>query len=208
MSTNLALIAHDLKNALGVLECELAAMIDNPTPVGAETAHLHCADLRRQFTQFLTLYSAESGQLRALCEDESPLDLLHYLQQVWQLKAYAEGRHLTVSVEAEAAAPPFWYFDRRLVQLALDAALHNAMRFAQHAVRLSVQSESGWLVWRITDDGPGFDATDPDAAHATGLGTALSRAVAEAHRTGDRQGSIALTRDEAGGGTQFSLTLP
>ena len=44
MSTPLALIAHDLKNALGVLECELAAMIDDPTPVGAETAHQHLVD--------------------------------------------------------------------------------------------------------------------------------------------------------------------
>lgn len=207
MSTPLALIAHDLKNALGVLECELAAMIDHPTPVGAEIAHQHCADLRRQFTQFLTLYSAESGHLHALCEDESPLGLLAYLQQVWQLKAHAEGRAIEVTIEGAPAAPPFWYFDRRLVQLALDAALHNAMRFATHAVRLSVAEEAGWLVWRIRDDGAGLSAADPGAAHATGLGTALTRAVAEAHRSGERRGEIDLRADEAGGAL-FTLRLP
>lgn len=207
MSTPLALIAHDLKNALGVLECELAAMIDDPTPVGAETAHQHCADLRRQFTQFLTLYSAESGQLHALCEDESPSDLLNYLQQVWQLKANAEGRPVEFRIEADPLAPPFWYFNRRLVQLALDAALHNALRFATRAVRLSVVEEAGWLVWRIRDDGAGLSAADPGATHATGLGTALSRAVAEAHRSGERQGQVSLTPDAAGGAA-FTLRLP
>ncbi len=59
MNAPLALIAHDLKNALGALESQLEGMIDEPTPVAAQRAHMQCAELRRQFVQFLTLYSAE-----------------------------------------------------------------------------------------------------------------------------------------------------
>ena len=122
MSDALALIAHDLKNALGGLESELAHLIDEPSPVLAARAHLHCSELRRQFIQFLTLYGAEHGGLKALCEDESPKDFLLSMARTWQLKMQADHHAVRVEMVHSDDAPDFWYFDRRLVQLALDAA--------------------------------------------------------------------------------------
>lgn len=215
MSAALALIAHDLKNALGALESELAALAQAPgaEPRHAEaahSAHLHCTDLRQQFVQFLTLYGAESGGLRALCEDESPLDLLRALQSAWQLKLARQSQPTEVRLHAPQA-PAFWHFDRRLVQLALDAALHNATRFARSWVELSVRVHTdaqaqAWLVWRITDDGPGLEADDPHAT-STGLGTSLCAAVAKVHSLGQRQGHIQLAA-ALPHGTTFELSLP
>ncbi len=207
MSDALALIAHDLKNALGGLEAELAELIDEPTPVLAQRAHIHCTDLRRQFIQFLTLYGARHDGLRPLSEDESPHDLLQSMARVWHLKLQAENSPVQIALAPHPDTPPFWYFDRRLVQLALDAAVHNAIRFCHRAVTVQVYAEDGWLVWAVDDDGDGLGSTDPGRQHATGLGTALAEAVAHAHHNAGRIGHTELT-SQPGGGTRFTMRLP
>lgn len=206
-SAALALIAHDLKNALGGLETQLSQLIDEPSPVMAQRAHLHCTDLRRQFVQFLTLYSADQDGLRVLCEDESPLELLEAMHRQWKLKLQVDGCPIQIGIRHPEQSPPFWYFDRRLIQLALDAAIHNATRFARQHVWLEVQQRDGTLVWTVDDDGCGLGAQDPGHASATGLGHALAEAVAHAHRQGRRRGSATLGQSPEGG-ARFTLELP
>ncbi len=218
MSQALALIAHDLKNALGSLEAELgqlrARAADAPTLTAGtqlaqatQQAHEHCQALREQFVQFLTLYGAQQGELRALCEDEAPQQLLEALAEGWRKRLAQEGRALSIAVETDPALPPCWYLDRRLLRLALDAAIHNATRFARHHVRLSATCDGPWLALHVDDDGPGLDHGPTDATHSTGLGRALGQAVAQAHVLGNRQGcSELVTRAE--GGARFSMRLP
>lgn len=207
MSDALALIAHDLKNALGGLEDELSRLIDDPSPVMAQRAHLHCSELRRQFIQFLTLYGARTEGLTAHCEDESPQALLEALQCVWNAKLKVDAQPVSIRIATTPSVPAFWYFDHRLVRLALDAAIHNAVRFARSQVTLDVRENEGWLIWRVLDDGEGLGSEDPAQDNATGLGTALSEAVATAHRSQGRSGHIGLKPAE-GGGTEFTMALP
>jgi signal transduction histidine kinase len=207
MSEALALIAHDLKNALGALEAELSHLIDEPTPLLAQRAHIHCSDLRRQLVQFLTLYGADHGGISAMCEDEDPQAFLQSVIQVWKAKLQADERHVHIEFVPNELAPSFWYFDRRLVQLALDAAIHNAVRFAKHTVRTRVEQVDAMLTWTICDDGDGIGATDPGRQHSTGLGTALALAVAQAHRLNGQAGQISLSSEE-GSGACFTLSLP
>jgi K+-sensing histidine kinase KdpD len=215
MSEVLALIAHDLKNALGGLEAELARLSDAPSPDGARAAHFQCQDLRQQFVQFLTLYGAEQGQLRALCEDESPGDVLASLQTRWLGRLHASGSPLHIDVALpHPDTPAFAHFDRRLVYMALDAAVHNASRFARARITLSVapqmrQGHTG-LRYQVDDDGPGLGHHD-DLATATGLGSALCHAVAMAHRLGAIHGHSELTSLAEKGqatGCRYSLWLP
>ncbi len=210
MSAALALIAHDLKNALGGLEAELSALAEAPTVEQAQSAHLHCSELRREFVNFLTLYGAETDGLRALCDDESPLDLLQALRQSWLQRLTRTGSTLSIVIEGADSAPPFWYFDRRLVQLALDAAIHNATRFARKEIALSAcvktHADGRELVWLIRDDGPGL-SQDSACAHATGLGTSLCEAVAMAHTLGGRHGRVGLY-SPPDGGALFEMHLP
>lgn len=211
MSQALALIAHDLKNALGSLEAELAAMACLPSPEAhreaSQQAHHHCQALRQEFVQFLTLYAAEAGELRPLCEDESPQALLDALVSHWQSRLATEGREIRLVAHAADTSPPFWYFDRRLLRLALDAAVHNATRFARTTVRLSCATSDGGLSFSIIDDGPGLQNGPTDTRASTGLGTALAQAVAQAHTLGDRRGHVALQSHDHHG-AQFTLWLP
>lgn len=204
-AASFALIAHDLKNALGTLENELEALIDQPDPGLAQSAYVHCTELRRQFVQFLTVYGAGDG-LRVHSEDESPQDMLKALQHTAALKRLITPGTPKVVMGDAQAMPSFWYLDRRLVYMALEAALHNAMRFSKQHVVLGARKQDGYLVLSIDDDGPGLGAIDP-SDHSTGLGTALCQAVAKAHRCEGREGRVALV-NRPEGGASFELWLP
>lgn len=196
------LVAHDLKNQLGLLEAELALLAQAPEVGAAQRAHLHCAQLRQRLVAYLTLYADGGRGLSAQLVDESPGDFLLSLQHMASRPAAAP---LTLVPAAEL--PPFWFFDARLVRLALEAALHNAWRFARSEVRLGVRAHESGLLFTVEDDGPGLGSADPDAQSSTGLGMSLCAAVARAHRREAVRGRVGLMPRE-GGGTRFELWLP
>lgn len=197
------LLAHDLKNQLGLLEAELAALslqVDDPR---ARAAHQHCAQLRQRLVAYLTLYGGARGGLSAQLVDESPQDFLLSLQHMASRPPQAP----LVLRPPPADLPPFWYFDARLLRLALEAALHNAWRFARQQVWLGVERAGDGLLFTVDDDGPGLGSQDPSAQSSTGLGMQLCAAVARAHRREALQGRVHLG-PRAEGGTRFSIWLP
>jgi signal transduction histidine kinase len=171
----------------------------------AHSAYLRCTELRRQFVNFLTVYDVASG-VQAYCEDESPYDMLKALHRAGQIRQLSVAQAPKMAMTIAENTPAYWYFDCRLVHMALDAALHNASRFARQQVDLGVHAEQGFLVFTIDDDGPGLGASDPSSS-STGLGTDLCRAVARAHHCGDRVGRVCLS-NRPQGGARFELWLP
>lgn len=204
--TGTALVVHDLKNELGALEGALATLSARPDRDGAAAAHRQCVRLRQRLVMFLTLYGGD-GRLQAHCEDESPVEVLDAVRQ----RHDDPDAAVRVGHVSTGSEPPFWYLDRRLVELALDAAMHNALRFARSRVWLSAAQADEELVLAIEDDGPGPDP-DPDPArapeaHNTGLGTGLCAAVGRAHGSTQPDGGVRLLRRRAGG-ARFELRLP
>lgn len=199
-----ALVVHDLKNALGNLESQLLLVERKPDAAGAARARRNCEQLRRDLVAFLTLYRGEG--LRAVVEDESPLALLRSLAEAAQANTPRLRIEVCLAHDAPPHSAPFWYFDPRLVRLALDAALNNACRYARSQVWLSAKVLEQQLVVSIEDDGPGLTHSAP-GEWSTGLGTELCRAVARAHRNGERVGRVELLQ-RAGGGARFELWLP
>lgn len=198
----LALFVHDIKNQLGVLEAELALLEGAPDRPRAHRAHQHCAQLRQRLIAYLTLYAADDRPMSARAEDESPPDFLHKLLTV---ASRPDGAPLRLGDCANA--PPFWYFDARLVLLAMEAALHNAWRFARSDVQISARQVEAYLVFSVEDDGAGLGAKDPSSRSSTGLGLELCAAVARAHKSGDRQGRVVLAARPQGG-SKFEIWLP
>ena len=197
-----ALVIHDLKNALITLEAELDSLRVDPNRALAAQAHARCAAMRGRFMNFLTLYGSD-GELHAYADDESPQAFLNSL--VTNIASTRAGATPVVTTSPCEAAPMFWYFDVRLVRMALDAALHNAMRFARRQVVLGAREDSGHLVFSVDDDGPGIGSVDL-CRTSTGLGTTLSRAVAHAHATAGRSGDVRLF-NRPDGGARFELWL-
>jgi signal transduction histidine kinase len=201
MATSVSLVVHDLKNELGALEAALEQLAADPNREAAVAAHRQCRDLRHRMVTFLTLYGAD-GALHAHCEDESPTGLLE------SLVARQDGTHPGIALVTEVAPelPAFWYFDRQLVLMALDAAVHNALGFARRQVTLRVRAEAGHLVFSVQDDGGGLGHSKPADPFATGLGTALCRTVARAHGTRRADGGVRLFNQPQGGAC-FELWL-
>ncbi len=195
-----AVIVHDIKNALGVLEGELQSMTLQPTREQAVLAHQTCVSLRDKLIGFLTLYKASSQGLAARVDAVSPHDFLHAL-----IKGSSHRPALTVSVN-EQNMPAMGFFDDHLVGLALEAALQNAARFASTAIELGCMTdEIGQLVFSVRDDGPGLGAKE--GVQSTGLGMELCEAIAAAHRKGNTKGTASLD-NHPDGGAIFTLRLP
>jgi signal transduction histidine kinase len=208
-STLAAAVAHDVKNRLVILGEELSRLAALPLPSSAQT-HVSAANeqamlLTAKLVEWLTVQkAADSGGLRAATHEEVPEFFLDDL--------LAEGRHLAGSridlvKQVDEELPMLWFFDRQLVKLALDSALHNALRFAHSRIELGVRLDGAMLCFYVRDDGPGLQSEAGAAATSTGLGTSLCHEVARAHRNRGLSGHCAL-RDHANGGALFELYLP
>ena len=196
-----AVIVHDIKNALGVLEGTLHRMTMEMRCDDAFVAHETCISLRERLIAFLTLYKASSQGLFARV---AALDPAEFLQQVLKTRV-SSAPELRITVDA-TGAPALGFFDENLVGLALEAALQNAGRFARSAIEIGCAAEqNGGLRFTVRDDGIGLAAKEE--ALSTGLGMELCRAIACAHCREGRRGSASLHEHEAGGAV-FTLHLP
>ncbi|WP_443115831.1 sensor histidine kinase [Herbaspirillum seropedicae] len=196
-----AIIIHDIKNSLGVLEGELRRLSDDVPRV--QQAHVTCLALQEKLIAFLTLYKADSQGLRAQVEAVSPQD---FLQSLVREQAVARAQGAITLVVDEKDMPIIGFFDEHLVALALEAALQNASRFARTRIALGCRNHpEGGVVFSVRDDGPGIGTQEKKPS--TGLGMDLCNAIATAHNKETRQGEARLS-NHPDGGAVFELCLP
>ncbi|WP_413458974.1 sensor histidine kinase [Herbaspirillum huttiense] len=195
-----AIIIHDIKNSLGVLEGELRRLSDDVPRV--QQAHVTCLALQEKLIAFLTLYKADSQGLRAQVEAVSPLDFLDAL-----VREHGVSRSSDIALRVdETDMPVIGFFDEHLVALALEAALQNASRFARSQIALGCRKHpEGGLIFTVRDDGPGIGTQEKKPS--TGLGMDLCNAIATAHNKETRHGEARLS-NHPDGGALFELCLP
>ena len=205
-----ALVIHDLKNSLALLEAELEILARQPgVPDEAYKAHQRCADLKQRLIGFLTLYKQEQGSLRP---NLSATELPEFLEDVLAASPSANCKHghaLDVHLDSArtCCAPEVPHrgtalLDEYLVELALESALNNALRFAASKVRLWFEQTADTVSFCVQDDGPGLSHHPAGMPPSTGVGLALCRAVIEAHG-----GGAVTLNDAPEGGALFRLTL-
>ena len=199
-----AIIVHDIKNALSILEGELqqlsGALDGSPEHARASRAHTICLNLQDKLVGFLTLYKASSQGLAAQIEDVSPQGFLSEL-----IDAFNIARPGVTLALSQAEMPAVAFFDENLVTLALEAALQNAIRFAVSRIEIGCAERDGMLIFSVRDDGPGIGTKEKIAS--TGLGMDLCNVIAAAHVKDGRSGSAVLG-NHADGGALFELRLP
>ncbi len=211
-----ALVAHDIKNALALLEIDLEQLNHQPNvPVEGVRAYRRCVELKARLIGFLTLYKRDQSGLQPMI---SEVDLIEFFDEIIdgsQSVMMAQSHHghpITVQLDRDrikiapaCADGGFGFFDENLVELALESALNNALRYAHHKIVLWFEQGVDELALRVLDDGVAVEDEQRKIAEnssSTGLGLALCRAVAEAHGAG----SVSLKR-VAGGGTLFTMAL-
>ncbi len=195
-----AIVVHDLKNKLGVLEGQLATLTADLDQQQALQAHASCVALREKMIAFLTLYKATEQGLSPRIEAVNPEDFLKEL-----IRNHSNPRPELKLMMNRDAIPAIAFFDEHLLGLALDAALQNATRFAKSSIEVACRKNAGEIVFTVRDDGPGLGATEEQTS--TGLGMALCEAIAQAHVNGDKHGSTHLNT-LADGGALFTIRLP
>lgn len=201
-SALVALTLHDVKNRLAAQ----AARAESAADLEARNALIESAET---LSRLLTLFKAEQGLLGLAVDADCPADLL---QELAVLRLPAGAPRIVVAADE---APPLWYYDRNLVRMVLNNALHNALRHAREEISLSARqtADGSFLILSVTDDGPGFPpamlglfpSPTPLSEEGTGLGLLLSQRVAEMHGTPAGPGSIRLSNQP---GACFSLWLP
>ncbi len=207
-------MAHEIKNPVAAIR-SAAESLDRGKEVSPERAERIANILRDSsrrldavVSRFLELARAESG-LPEVERVEFDLGEL-----VRNLSAGFENDERFQSIEFVVKAP------RTLVEgsaehleTALRNLIANAASFAESKITLRVSRGVSGVLVDVEDDGPGiapedlgrvFDRffTRRDDGGGTGLGLAMSRAIAEAH-----DGNLSVTSKLAEG-TTFTLTLP
>jgi hypothetical protein len=154
---------------------------------------------------------AHAGGIRT--DAWSPIELVEELEHEAVSLA---GSRIAIDVRAPDLVPQCWFFDRELVSMALNNALHSALVYASSALALELRLLDGHLGFGIQDDAGSFPAAllrdeplraDRGECNGNALGIHFARVVAASHSSRGRQGRVELA-NRCGGGTSFTLWLP
>lgn len=196
-----ALVIHDIKNALALLEIDLEQLNHKPDmPIEAYQAYQRCIELKSRLINFLTLYRHEHSSLQPNLQEvvleEFLEDLITGSQSVLMHERQGHPIEVRIATERISIAPEVRHkgsahFDMNLLDMALESALNNALRYGKRTVEMWFEQLPGKLCWCVSDDGPGIAMTAElgprnvaDSNSNTGLGLALCKAVVEAHGGG------------------------
>ena len=208
-----ALVIHDIKNSLALLEAELEQLNHHPgLPEEAHKAYQRCIELKGRLINFLTLYKHEQGRLQPhLVEvelDEFLEDMIAGSPSVAMGNKHGHAISVQLAEDRINATPGVRHkgtamLDAYLVDIALESALNNALRFAASRVDIWYEQTPDYVRFCVQDDGPG-PSTPPAAGMptSTGMGMALCNAVTQVHGGG----CVSLS-EAAGGGALFMLEL-
>jgi signal transduction histidine kinase len=180
-------LSHELRTPLSLISAEAELLLGPRRRSAAETrtAVARIAEGAGRMSQILeTLLSAA----RSRSPDTTGRSLVQSAVQS-TVDHLADSTRIAVQEGPEGLAAGV---DTELIERILAPLLDNAARYARSRIDLAVTDEDGWVVIRVTDDGPGVDPSigdavfEPgrrDAVHSpdgAGLGLALARRLARA----------------------------
>jgi two-component system sensor histidine kinase ChvG len=217
-------VAHEIKNPLTSLRSavETAARIKDPQRLATLMGVIH-DDVQRMDRLITDIASASRLDAELSRTEATPIHLRQMLELLVSLYASVDTE---VAVVLTTTVPESWVVlgvEGRLMQV-LRNLVENARSFTPKGgtVRVSAVEESGQVLMRVEDDGPGIPATKLEAifdrfyserpaqekfGQHSGLGLSIARQIVAAHR-GTIQASNRKDADGASMGACFTVTLP
>ena len=211
----LAGVVHEVNNALQVISGTTELLQDSPglsEPVVKGLQRIHAQNTRAASAMAEVMaFSRQKSDARGLVNTRD------VVTRSIALRSYAIGRaRLTIAQHV----PPESRFSVDGSAPLLQQALLNLIVNAEQAlagrpggaITVDVERQDGWVLLRVSDDGPGVDpavatrmfepfVTTRSRDEASGLGLTVARAIAEIH-------AGSLTHEPCAQGAAFVLKLP
>lgn len=218
----LAVVAHDLRNPLGVVAmyAEMLASMqpddgDDYTRAALATVHENTAAMQRLVEDLLDASTLQQGALRVHRTERRIGPVMDEAERMLSPLAATRGVKLTIHPAPGTAERDASVDGARLVQV-LSNLVGNAIKYtpAGGAVDVRYDVHDGALAASVADTGPGIAAEDlphvftafwqrdQSDRRGVGLGLWIARAIVEAH------GGRMRVDSSPGRGTTFHFTLP
>ncbi len=217
-----AVVSHDLKNPLGLIQMQAAALREGAAEDESERAgRLRTGMDRIQravdrmnalVNDLLDLAKIEAGRFELHRQDAPVEEIVE--EALALLRPLAEARRITL----EAEVPPVVRVnaDRERVFQVLSNLVGNAIKFTPEAgrVTLHVTADERNVRFAVTDTGPGIPESQREHLFdrywqapakrkaGTGLGLYIAKGIVEAH------GGAIWFEQPSSGGASFHFTLP
>jgi signal transduction histidine kinase len=214
----LGVVAHDLRNPLGVVSSTVQMLAELDLPPQERTKLLGAGrravvQMNRLVGDLLDITRIDAGRLMLEIEDLPMSAILDHAEE--NVQHLAEQRNIAFTVE-QSDPDLRAYVDRNRVVQVLDNLLGNAFKFTQPGgnVSLRMWRDGHDAVVEVADDGPGISATDQarlfdkywqarsNDRRGVGLGLAISKGIIEAH------GGRLWVESDLGVGSRFCFTVP
>jgi signal transduction histidine kinase len=215
---HIAMLVHDLRHPLSslgllaeILETEEMNASDRQSAI-AQMRGL-CSEMVRLVDGVLVASRLEAGVFSV---EPRSIALSAVMQPLLAVFTPVAARR-RIGLAFEGSLEMRVHADPQKIRQALDNLVANALKFTPRGgrVRVRVWREGQSTVFEIADSGPGVPASEREtifdryrqgsrgrAAGGAGLGLAIARGIAEAHR-----GTIAVTAGDLGGAA-FRLVIP
>jgi PAS domain S-box-containing protein len=217
----LAVVAHDLRNPLGIIAMQAASLRSRVTdPEAARRACERVARaaqrMNRLIEDLLDITRVEAGQLALQREPVEPREIAGDAAEAQ--RAFAAAASVELRVDAADQLPPV-FADRHRVLQVFENLIGNALRFTPAGGRISVGAipKAGSVLFYVRDTGPGIPREDQPhlfdrfwqarrsragKSSGVGLGLAIVKGVIEAH------GGRVWVESAPGEGSTFYFFLP
>jgi len=219
----LGVVAHDLRNPLGViltysefLEAEASDVLNAEQRQFVAAIKETSEFMLHMVTDLLDITAIEAGHLNL---DRQPTDLgLLVLRNVTLNRVLAARKEIEVKLDPVPALPPI-ALDSGKIEQVLNNLIGNAVKFSGRGslVRVVLTLSKEFVTVAVTDQGPGIPASDlpqlfkpfgkasvrsTEGEQGTGLGLAIVHNIVDGH------GGHIWVESEVGKGSTFSFTLP
>ncbi len=219
----LGMVAHDLRNPLGViltysefLENEAASVLNKEQRQFVTTIKDMSEFMLNMVSDLLDVAAIESGELKLIPE---PTDLVSLVQRNVALnQVLAAKKGISITFESPVAHRRVTLDPGKIDQV-LNNLISNAVKFSHHGtqVLVTLQWSPTMVTVTVGDQGQGIPPTDlaklfqpfstasvrgTDGEQSTGLGLAIVRKIIEGH------GGHISVESKVGVGSKFTFAIP